>query len=47
MHQACNKEIRKALTLVNLIPQESSKYKTYNARKSVFAKEHKPNTKLK
>ena len=45
MHQTRSKEIPKALTLVNLIPQESSKYKTCNTRKSVFVKVYKPDTK--
>ena len=45
MHQTHSKEIRKALTLVNLIPPESSKYKTCNTRKSIFVKEYKPNAK--
>ena len=40
-----NKDIHEALTLVNLIPQQSSKCKTCNARKSVFVKEYKPNKK--
>ena len=35
----CNKHIQKALMLVNLIPQQSSKCKTSNTRKSVFVKE--------
>ena len=42
-----NKDIHEALTLVNLIPQQSSKCKTCNARKSVFVKEYKPNKKQK
>ena len=43
----CNKEIHEALTLVNLIPQQSSKCKFCNARKSVFVKQYKPNKKQK
>ena len=35
----CNKDIHKALMSVNLIPQQSSKCKTSNTRKSVFVKE--------
>ena len=42
-----NKDIHEALTLVNLIPQQSSKCKACNARKSVFVKECKPNKKQK
>ena len=40
-----NKDSHKALMLVNLIPQQSLKCKTCNARKSVFVKEYKPNKK--
>ena len=36
--QTRNKDIHKALMLVNLIPQQSSKCKTCNTRKSVFVK---------
>ena len=42
-----NKDIHEALTLVNLIPQQSSKCKDCNARKSVFVKEYKRNKKQK
>ena len=42
-----NKDIPKALTLVNLIPQQTSKCNDCNARKSVFEKEYKPNKKQK
>ena len=41
------KEIHEVLTLVNLIPQQSSKCKIWNARKSVILKEYKPNRKQK
>ena len=44
---ARNKDIHEALTLVNIIPQQSSKCKICNARKSVFVKEYKPNKKQK
>ena len=40
-----NKDIHKALMLVNLIVQLSSKCKTFNGRKSVFVKEYKPDKK--
>ena len=40
--QTRNKDIHKVLTLVNLIPQQSSKCKSCNPRKSVFVKEYKP-----
>ena len=40
--QTRNKDIHKALIIVNLIPQQSSKCKSCNARKSAFAKEYKP-----
>ena len=36
--QTCKKDIHKALTLMNLTPQQSSKRKYSNARKSVFVK---------
>ena len=42
-----NKDIRKTLTLVNLILQQSSKCKVCNTRKSDFVKEYKPNKKQK
>ena len=45
--QTRNKDIHKALTLVYLIPQQSSKCKVCNARKSVFVKEYKSNKKAK
>ena len=45
--QTRNKDIHKALMLVNLIPQQSSKCKSCNARKSVFVKEYKPRLKTK
>ena len=41
--QTRNKNIHKALMLVNLVAQQSSKCKDCNARKSVFVKEHKSN----
>ena len=40
--QTRNKDIHKVLMLVNLIPQQSSKCKSCNARESVFVKEYKP-----
>ena len=39
--QTRNKDIHKALMLVNLIPQQSSKCFTCNARKSFFVKGYK------
>ena len=39
--QARNKDIHKALMLGNLIPQQSPKCKSCNARKSVFVKKYK------
>ena len=42
---ARNKDIHKALMLVNLILQQSSKRKTCNSRKLVFVKEYKLNKK--
>ena len=38
-----NRDIHKALTLLNLVPQQISKCKDCNDRKSVFVKEYKPN----
>ena len=45
--QTRNKDIYKALKLVNLTWQQSSKCKDCNARKSVSVKEYKPNKKQK
>ena len=45
--QTRNKDTHKALMLVNLIPQQSSKCKSCNARNSVFVKEYKPRSKTK
>ena len=45
--QTRNNNIHKALMLVNLILQQSSKCKPCNTRKSVFVKEYKPNKKQK
>ena len=46
--QICYKDIHEEPTFVNLIPQQSSKCKTCNARKPVFAKkEGKPYKKKK
>ena len=45
--QTRNKVIHKTLMLVNLIPQQSSRCKDCNAKKSVFVKEYKPNKKKK
>ena len=42
-----NKEIHEALMLVSLIPQQSSKCKFCNTRKSVFVKQYKANKKQK
>ena len=38
--QTRNKDIHKTLILVNLIPQQSSKCKICNARKSFFVEEY-------
>ena len=45
--QTRNKDIHKALMLVSLIPQQSSKCKSYDARKSAFLKDCKPDKKQK
>ena len=42
-----NKDIHKAIMLVNLILHQSSKSTICNARKSVFVKEYKPDEKQK